>query len=239
MIRTLSLTWFLTRDLFRSLAGISPLAASLAFGLIAFEYGMDQAQFTLVAGIGTGAICLLTVLLLAGRADRASSYPLVARLPHRTELLASLVIGGVGMTAVLAVGIAAANLVAGRLTLDFPSVLWVIPTWLVFWILTAALALVLSTLVNRGGSHLAGYVLLTALLVVNDQKSRLAVRGLDWLVEVAATVLWPVSTLLTQASAGIHGRQYWLALGMTFAYGLLLFALAALLFLDKDLLWTE
>jgi hypothetical protein len=239
MNRTLTLAWYLTRDLFRSLAGIAPLAAGLAFGWIAFEYGMDQPQFVLVAGIGTGAICLLTVLLLAGRADRASSYPLVARLPRRTELLSALVIGGIGVTAILALVIAAANLLTGRLALDFPSVLWVLPTWLVFWILASSLALVLSTLVSRRGSHLAGYVLLTALLVVNDQQSRLAAQDLDWLAEGAATVLWPVSTLFTEASAGLHGRQYWLGLGMALAYGLLLFALAALLFLDKDLLWTE
>ena len=73
MSRTWVLTRFLVRELFASLAGIAPLGAAVAFGLIAFEYGMDQAQFITVGGVGIGAICFLTSLLLAGRADRACS----------------------------------------------------------------------------------------------------------------------------------------------------------------------
>ena len=52
MNRVWTLSLFLIRDLFRSLAGIVPLAVGLGFGIIAFEYGMDQAQFITVAGIG-------------------------------------------------------------------------------------------------------------------------------------------------------------------------------------------
>ena len=80
MTRIATLTSYLIRTLSRSLAGIVPVALALAFGIIAFEYGMDQAQFVTVAGIGTSAICLVTALLLASRANRASSYLLVARL---------------------------------------------------------------------------------------------------------------------------------------------------------------
>jgi ABC-type thiamin/hydroxymethylpyrimidine transport system permease subunit len=106
----------LIRDLFLSLAGIVPLAAALAFGQIAFEYGMDQAQFITVAGLGTGGICLLTTLLLAGRANRAWAYLLLARLRSRGELLAGLVLGGLLVTAVLSLLITAGNLALGRLT---------------------------------------------------------------------------------------------------------------------------
>ena len=60
MRRTWVLARFFVSDLFRSLAGIVPLAAALAFGVIAFEYGMDQPQFITVAGLGTCAICCLT-----------------------------------------------------------------------------------------------------------------------------------------------------------------------------------
>jgi hypothetical protein len=237
--RILSLVLFLSRYLFGSLAGVVPLAASLAFGQIAFEYGMDQSQFIAVGGIGTSAICLLTVLLLAGRADRASSYPLMARLAQRVELLAAIVLGAIAVTSFLSICIAAANLAVGRLVLEFPSVLWVVPTWMVLWFLAAAMGLILSTLVSRGGSHLVGYVLLTALLVANDQANRLVARGFAWLAEAISTVIWPVSTLLLQASAGIYGRTYWLAFTMTLAFGLLLFAFATLLFLEKDLVWSE
>jgi hypothetical protein len=239
MNRVWILSLFLTRDLFRSLAGIVPLAVGLGFGLIAFEYGMDQAQFITVAGLGMGAICLLTTLLLASRANRASSYLLVARLHRRSELLAALVLSSLGITAVLASLITAGNLLSGRLSLEFPSALWVLPTWLPLWVLAASLALPLSALAGRGGSHLAGYMLLAALLIANDRKAVLATRGLDWLVRVVTAVLWPTSTLLAQASAGHHGRLYVLAWVFNLAYAALLFGLATSLFADKDLLWSE
>lgn len=239
MNRIWTLSLFLTRDLFRSLAGVVPLAAALGFGLIAFEYGMDQAQFITVAGMGTSAICLLTTLLLASRANRASSYLLVARLHRRSELLAALVLSGLGISAVLAVLITAGNLLSGRLSLDFPSALWVVPTWLPLWILAASLALPLSGLVARGGSHLAGYVILSALLIANDRKALLTARGLDWLARAVTAILWPPTTLLAQASAGNHGRLYALAWAFSLTYAILLFGLAISFLEDKDLLWSE
>jgi hypothetical protein len=239
MMRIWTLTLFLTRDLFRSLAGVVPLAAALAFGLIAFEYGMDQAQFTTVAGVGTGAICLLTGLLLASRANRASSYVLVARLPWRGELLVALVLGSLLITAALTLLITGGNLLAGRLTLEFPSVLWILPTWLPLWLLMAVLALPLSALAGQNGSEIVGWVLLTALLVANDQKARLQERGLDWLARGITAILWPVNTLLSQASAGSHGRSYFFAMGLTLAYAGLAFAFAVSSLTSKDLLWAE
>ncbi len=239
MTRIGTLALFFVRDLSRSLTACVPLAAALAFGLIAFEYGMDQAQFITVAGLGIGFIGWLTALLLAGRADRASSFLLVARLRRRAELLAALLVGALGLTALLAVLIALPNLLAGRLTLEFPAALWIVPTWLVLWSLAAALALALSGLVSRGISHLVGYVLLTALLVAHDQTELLAERHLEGLVHVVNVILWPVSTLLAQASSGCHDRLYFLAWALTAVYAALLFALAVWLFADKDLIWQE
>jgi hypothetical protein len=239
MSRIWTLTGFLTRDLFRSVAGIVPLALALAFGIIAFEYGMDQAQFITVGGLGIGAICFMSTLLLASRANRASSYLLLARLHRRAELLAALILSGLGITTILALMIAVANLLTGRLTLEFSSVAWIVPSWLPLWLLTAALALPLSALVGRGSSHLAGYVLLVVLLVANDQEAWLAARGLDWLNRLVDTVLWPVNTLLSQASAGNLSPSYFAAGALTLAYTGLLFGLATTLFEDKDLLWSE
>ena len=239
MRRILTLTQFLLRDLFGSLAGVVPLAAALAFGLIAFEYGMDQAQFMTVSGVATGLLCLLTTLLLANRANRASLYLLLARLHRRVELLVALVFGSLVVTTVLTLLIVAPNLAVGRLTLDFPSALWVVPTWLPLWLMMAALALCLSGLVERSGSHLVGYILVAALLVANDRQSFLEEHGLNWLVRVVNGILWPVDTALSMASAGIHGRSYFLALGVLLVYAVLLFGLAAQLFVDKDLLWAE
>jgi hypothetical protein len=239
MIRIWTLATFYVRDLFRSLVGIVPVAAALAFGIIAFEYGMDQAQFITVAGLGTGAICLLTTLLLASRANRASTYLLLARLHRRSELLTALVLGSLAITAVLSIAITVANLLLGRLTLGFPAALWIVPTWLPLWLLAAVLALPLSALDGQGGSHLAGWVLLVVLLVTNDQKPRLQSLGFDWLNSVLNAILWPVNTLLSRASSGIHDLAYFLALALTLTCAGLLFSLAAQIFRDKDLLWTE
>jgi hypothetical protein len=239
MRRILVLTSVLIRDLFRSLTGIVPLAIALAFGLIAFEYGMDQAQFITVAGVGTGGLGLVTTLLLASRANRGWFYPLIARLKRRSELPAALVVGGLAVTAVLAALIAVGNLAAGRLSLDFPSALWIVPTWLAAWFLGVSLALPLSALASQNGSHLAGWVLLSTLLVAQDQKVALQAHGLDLPVRAVEVVLWPITTLLARASSGIHDRDYFLALGLTVAFGALLFVLAVQSFEDKDLLWPE
>jgi len=237
--RIWTLAWFLIGDLFHSLPALVPLAAALAFGLIAFEYGMDQAQFITVAGLGIGVIGWLTTLLLAGRADRAWSCLLVARLRRRTELLAALFVSGLGLTGGLAALITVPNLLAGRLTLELPAAGWIVPTWLVLWSLAAALALALSGLVSQGDSHLLGYGLLTALLVANDQKLFLAEHRLGGVIRVLNLLLWPVSRLLAQASAGRHDRLYFLALALTGGYAMALFALAARLFDHKDLFWPE
>jgi hypothetical protein len=131
------------------------------------------------------------------------------------------------------------TLLPGRLALGFPSALWVLPTWLPVWILAASLALPLSALVGRGGSHLAGYALLAALLIANDRKAVLAAGGLDWLVRAVNAILWAPTTLLAQAFAGVHNRLYMLAWVLTLTYAVLLFGLAASFLEDKDLVWSE
>ena len=237
MKRTWVVARFLTREMFLSLVGIVPIAAAVTFGLIAFEYGMDQAQFFTVAGLGTGTICLATALLLAARANHAWFYPLLARLSRRGELLAAIVLSSVGITALLALLIAVANLATGRLTLHMPSALWLLPTWLALWLLAAALAL--PSLTSRSGSHLALWALFAALLIVNDQKSTLLRGGPEWAVRLLAIIFWPVTTLLSRASAGVHDLDYILALLLVLVYALFLFVLAAYLLGDKDLLWAE
>ena len=239
MSRIWVLAMFLLRDLFRSLTAAIPLGVALAFALIAFEYGMDQPQFVTVAGVAMAALCVLNCLLLAGRANRGTSYAIVGRLPRRSELLAALVVSSIVLTIGLALVTMVGNLVTGRLTLGFPSALWIIPTWLDLLLLAAALALPLSPLAARGGSHLAGWVFIAAVMVAYDQQARLQTQGLDWVVRAVGVIAWPVSTLLSQASAGLHGRSYFLALGLTLAYAALLFVVAVESFDDKDLLWAE
>jgi hypothetical protein len=200
---------------------------------------MDQPQFITVAGVGTGGLCLLTALLLASRANRGWSYALVARLHHRGELLAAIALASLAITAVLSLFIGVGNLLAGRLTLQFPSALWILLTWPALWLLAAALALPLSSLAARAESHLAGWVLLAALLVAHDQAPVLRDHGLQRVTQAISVLLWPPTTLLSRASAGVHDLTYFLALGLTVAYAAGLFLLATQVFAAKDLLWPE
>lgn len=239
MNRVAAMTLYLTLGLFRSVAGLAPLSFALIFGLVAFEYGMGQEQFITVGGLGTGALCFLTTLLLAGRANRAASYPLVARLRDRSELLTSAVVGGVGVTAALALLITVASLLMDRLTLHFPSLLWILPTWAVLWLMLSSLALTLSSLVSHDGWQVLGYILVVGMLVANDRQSWFMGRGLGLLVRAVDAVLWPPSKLLSQATAGGHGRIYYLALAATLAYAILLFTVAARFLETKDLLWAD
>lgn len=239
MIRILQLSVFLTRDLFRSLAGLVVPAASLTFYAIAFEYGMDQPQFITVAGVALGAIGLVTALLLAGRAGRAAFYPFIARLRQRAELLAAIVLASLVITCVVAVLITAVALLRYQLTLDWPSLLWIVPTWLALWSLFIALALPLSTVVSRDGAHLLGYVLVTGLLVAYDRRWLLERQGLQWASRAVTLLLWPPTTLLAQASGGLHTRAYFLALALTLLYALILFGLGMQEFERKDLIWPE
>jgi hypothetical protein len=239
MSRICILSTLLIRDLFQSLAGIVPLAAALAFGTIAFEYGMDQAQFVTVGGVGTLALCFLTTLLLASRTNRASTYLWLGRLRHRAELLVSLILATFGITMALAILITLGNLLADRLSLDWPSALWILPTWLPLLLMAGALGLALSGLVARNGSHLLGYLLLTGLLVANDRSAMLADRGFQWLAKAVSAILWPLSTLLAHASAGAFDRAYFLSGALTLGYAGLLYILATSLFRTKDLLWSE
>jgi hypothetical protein len=239
MRRIVPLSLFLIRDLFASLTGVVVPAAGLTFYLIAFRYGMDQAQFITVAGVALGVIGLLAALLLAGRAARASFYPFVARLRRRSELLAGIWLGSLMITIVVAVLMTAAALLRGQLTLSMPSALWIVPTWLALWALTIALALPLSGLTSRSGSHLAGYLLVTALLVANDRRWLLDKEGLTWISRAVSIILWPTTTLLAQASTGVHDRTYLIALAATLSYALLLFLLGDQLFEHKDLIWPE
>ncbi len=78
-----------------------------------------------------------------------------------------------------------------------------------------------------------------ALLIVNDQKSTLLAGGPEWAVRLLTIIFWPVTTLLSQASAGVHDLDYFLALLLVLVYALFLFVLAAYLFSNKDLLWAE
>jgi len=239
MSRLWTLTLYLVRELFGALAGIVPLAAAVAFGLIAFEYGMDQAQLITVGGLGIGTIGFLATLLLAGKADRAASFPILGRLRRRAELLGSILVGGLGITWILAIAIVVANLLAGRLTLSSPSLLWIMPTWTAVWLFVTALALSLSALVSRNGSNLLGYLLVVAVLVANDRKADLLDRGAGWAVRIVERLVWPVGTLLSRASAEVHDQTYFAAAAATLACAAALFLLAAFLFRDKDLLWSE
>ena len=80
MRRIFTLAWFIAKDFFRSWQSFVPLTLALTFYGFAFQYGATPAYFAAVTPVAMIVITIVTVLLLAGRCNRAASYPFIARL---------------------------------------------------------------------------------------------------------------------------------------------------------------
>ena len=89
-------------------------------------------------------------------------------------------------------------------------------------------------LLARDGADWCGYALLALELVVNDRIATLQTPGMVPLAQATNAIRWPANTLLSSASGGRIDLTY-LGVGSS----LLIFGVAAGLFVRKDLLWTE
>ena len=74
---------FQLKELVRSLAIAAPLAITVALYWMLFEFPGDVDYFAATGGFVLLVTALVTTLLLAGQANRASNTGVVVRLPHR------------------------------------------------------------------------------------------------------------------------------------------------------------
>lgn len=238
MNRVCTLSRFLVWELFRSLLGLIPPALTLGFYQATFYFGGNVDYFAGVGGGDMMIVALATSLLLVHRANRAATYPLLARLPRRVELLIAIVVSTLGIEALMTVLFLALVLGFHKATVTLPELLVILPRWFTLFLFAAALGLNMGKLVSRGGSHIVTSGVLALVVTVNELQFSL-LQDQTWLLN---GILWLASPLATMLSAGVHAlspEQYGLAFLLTLIYAGALFLLAAALFQRKDLLWVE
>jgi hypothetical protein len=164
--RIITIASFLFRTLLFSLGGTMYVLLALVFWRIFFDPRQSTPElsyYTLVIGLFGGAITFLVTLAVAGRAYRATNYPLLARLPSRVEHLTAVLCASLLFSLLLQFFVAllatynGPSLLTARL-LEIP------PVWLAVDILAAVLALHASDLVAAGWSRVYVFTLLAVFL---------------------------------------------------------------------------
>jgi hypothetical protein len=233
------LSLFLIRNLLRSLLGLAPLATMLGAYTVTFFYqGQKVDYFASVGGFDLALVCVVSTLVMSAQAGRPVIYPLLARLPRRADLLASVVISSLAISLVMALLFTALAIVQRTASVTALEFLMILPRWLALFALAAALSLHLGRLAGAG-PRLAIVLVLILVLAASDQQLAWQRSGLHWLLDGAALLASPVIANLMIAVHGTEPGRYALAVLLPLLAAGLLFLLAAWLFRRRDLLWTE
>lgn len=237
MTRIFTLAWFIAKDFFRSWQSFVPVALALTFYGIAFQYGATPAYFAAVTPVAMIVIAIVTVLLLAGRCNRAASYPLIARLHVRGEMLLAVTLTTLALTAALTALVTGMALWQNKFITPLTGREWALLAlvWPCLFLFAGFFGLLLTNLTSRGGSHIAAYGLVAALAAVYDYQFELTQAGQNLVLTVWQRLLQPFSVALTPFSSANLLQGALLVLG----YALLCFILADWLFARKDLVWSE
>ncbi len=233
MSRIVVLSAFLTRNFFRVLLGAVPPILTLGLFQATFFWPGDTDYFAAIAGLDLALIALVTTLLFISCANRAATYPLVARLPRRVELLIALFIAALFVTSVMGVLLVALILGLHKSTATPLQMLVIIPRWLALVAFAIGLGLNLGGLVSRGVSQGLTALVVSVLLVVARLPS--SMFGDHWVIRGMHVIVSPF-TLTMISPVSVLPVVPWLC---TLIYAVLLFALAAALLEHKDLLWAE
>lgn len=164
--RIFALTTYLFRRLLYSLTGLLYVLATLAFWRVLFDPTQgtpELSYYTLVIGLFGAAFTFLVTLSIAGRANQAANYPLLARLPSRVEHLAAVLAASLLFALLLQLLLAVLALFRGP-SLATVQALEIPPLWLAVDILAAVLALHASDLVTAGWSRVVLFSVLALFL---------------------------------------------------------------------------
>ena len=239
MRRVAALARFQLKELVRSLAIAAPIAITVALYWIFFEFPGDVDYFAATGGFALLVVSLVTTLLLAGQANRMSNTPVVARLPHRSELLGAIVASTLVVAAVMAAVYTILALGQAKVAMTLANLVVIAPRWFVLAALFATIGLQLSRLISRGGSHLIAFGLLALFATVFEQQGVLMRGDFAWLARAAAAIGSPIMATLREPVAPLVLARYGSTLLLMGAYTVGLFVLAAWLFRRKDLLWVD
>ncbi len=238
MSRIVTLSLFLMRDLFRSLQGAVPPVLTLALYGLTRTDRLQVNYLVTMGGASLAFVCFITALLIANRASRASSYPFLARVPHRAEFLAAIILSALLVTAAMAVLFAVLALGFSQVTLTRYEIATLSMRWAGLFLLAACLGLDVVKLASRGGSYLLVIGLVAAMATLSELRVLLP-PDLDWLVGAVAVLVSPIRTVLTGPVQVLTIEEMAVPLLQTIGYAGILFILAAALFWRKDLLWAE
>ncbi len=166
MNRILTLTSYLLRSLFTSLAGVIYLILTLAFWFLLFnpfQRTPDASYYILVIGVFGAGLVFLVTLTNASRANRAELAPWLARLPSRIEYLTAVFLSSIVAAGMLQLLLALLSLISGP-TLTFSQIVSIPPVWFSTMAVTAVLALHATDLVTHGWSRVYVFGILAIFL---------------------------------------------------------------------------
>ncbi len=238
MTRIVTLSLFLIRDMFRSLQGAVPPVLTLALYGLTRTDRLQVSYLLTMGGASLAFVCFITALLIANRSSRASSYPFLARVPHRAEFLAAIILSALLVTFAMAVLFVALALGFSQVALTRSEIASLILRWLALFLLAAGLGLNVVKLASRGGSYLLVIGLLAGMALLSELRVVLP-PDLEGLMGAVTLLVAPIRAVLTSPAGVLTLEQFTLPLLQTIGYGLLLFVIAAMLFQRKDLLWAE
>ena len=180
-------------------------------------------------------ITIVTVLLLAGRCNRAASYPLIARLRARSEMLLAVVLTALALTLVLTTLVTGMALWQDKFTTPLTGREWVLLAliWPCLFLCAGFFGLLLW--LGWAMEAFGNYALIAALAAVYDYQFELTQAGQNFLLAVWRRILDPFSITLTPFSSANLLQGALLVLG----YAFLCFIVADWLFARKDLVWSE
>jgi len=235
--RILTLAWFITKDFFRSWQSFVPLALALTFYGIAFQYGATPAYFATVTPVAMIVIAIVSVLLLAGRFNRAATFPFIARLHQRSELLLAVVLTALALTLILSGLITGMALLQHKFATPLTGREWLLLAliWPCLFLFASFFGLLLTNLSSRGSSHIIVYALVAAFAAIYDYQFELTQAHQTFLLGLWQRILDPISTALTPFTSANLVQAALLVLG----YALVCFIVADWLFARKDLVWSE
>lgn len=239
MSRIAALARFQLRELVRSFGIAAPLAITLALYWLFFEFPGDVDYFAATGGFVLLLASVATTLLLAGQANRMSSTVVVVRLVRRAELLGAIVVSALAVAAAMAVLFTGLALVQAKVAMTAGHLAVIAPRWLALAALFAVVALHLSRLVSRGGSHLIALGLLALVATLVEQEGMLLRSSFAGLARAVLAVSDPIMAALWEPAMPTSLAGYASGLASLAAYTLGLFLLAAWLFRRKDLLWAD
>lgn len=153
--RIVALSLFLLRTMVFSLMGLLYAVFSLGFWYLFFPPSQgtpDADNYILIIGAWGAVLSFLTVLSMTGFANKASSYPILVRLPSRVEYVTAVLLSSLAYSLLLQLLVAFLALWEGP-KMTFLQAADIPPIWLAVNILAGVLALHASDFITAGWSR--------------------------------------------------------------------------------------